>query len=69
MLCLDTSRQKREDEEDGRGYYFESREKMENDIAQGEYLERGEFNENLYGTKLRTIKQVIQSGKMCVLDC
>ena len=42
---------------------------MESDIAQGEYLEWGEYNENLYGTKLSTIKQVIQSGKMCVLDC
>ena len=69
VVCLDTSRPKRDDEEDGRGYYFETREKMENDIAKGEYLEWGEYNDNLYGTKLNTIKQVIQSGKMCVIDC
>lgn len=42
---------------------------MENDIRKGEYLEWGEYNENLYGTKISTIKQVIQSGKMCVIDC
>lgn len=42
---------------------------MEKDISDGEYLEWGEHNENLYGTKLQTIRQVIQSGKMCVIDC
>ena len=42
---------------------------MEEDIAKGEYLEWGEFNGNLYGTKLSTIMQVVQSGKMCVIDC
>jgi guanylate kinase len=42
---------------------------MERDINNAEYLEWGEFNENLYGTKLDSIKQVIQAGKMCVIDC
>ncbi len=42
---------------------------MERDINNAEYLEWGEFNENLYGTKLDSIKQVIQSGRMCVIDC
>jgi len=64
-----TSRRIRDTEENGRGYFFEDREKMERDISDGEYLEWGEHNENLYGTKLQTIRQVIQSGKMCVLDC
>ena len=42
---------------------------MESDIAKGEYLEWGEYNENIYGTKLSTIKQVILTGKMCIVDC
>jgi guanylate kinase len=65
----DTSRAIRENEENGRGYYFESRQTMEVDIKKGEYLEWGEYNGNLYGTKLNTIRQVIQSGKMCIVDC
>jgi guanylate kinase len=64
-----TSRAMRDNEENGRGYYFESRQTMEIDIKKGEYLEWGEFNGNLYGTKLNTIRQVIQSGKMCIVDC
>lgn len=64
-----TSRAIRENEENGRGYYFESRATIEADIKKGEYLEWGEHNGNLYGTKLNTIRQVIQSGKMCIVDC
>lgn len=64
-----TSRAIRENEENGRGYYFESRQTMEVDIKKGDYLEWGEYNGNLYGTKLNTIRQVIQSGKMCIVDC
>ncbi len=65
----DTSRAKRANEDNGRSYYFEQRSIMERDINNGEYLEWGEFNDNLYGTKIDTIKQVILSGKMCVIDC
>lgn len=64
-----TSRAIRENEENGRGYYFETRQAMEADIKRGEYLEWGECNGNLYGTKLSTIRQVIQTGKMCIVDC
>lgn len=64
-----TSRQIRDNEENGRGYYFETRQAMEADIRKGEYLEWGEYNGNLYGTKLNTIRQVMQSGKMCIIDC
>ena len=41
---------------------------MELDIKNDNFLEYGEFNGNLYGTKLDTIDSVIRSGKMCVLD-
>jgi guanylate kinase len=64
-----TSRPMRDNEENGRGYFFETRQQMELDIRRGEYLEWGEYNGNLYGTKLNTIRQVMQSGKMCIVDC
>ena len=41
---------------------------MEHDIAKGKYLEFGEFEGNLYGTKYDAIRHVIQSGQMCILD-
>ena len=41
---------------------------MEADIMDGKYLEYGEFNGNLYGTRLDTVREIIDSGKMCVLD-
>ncbi|XP_042866332.1 protein PALS2-like isoform X4 [Penaeus japonicus] len=64
-----TSRPMRELEVDGKAYHFTTREAMEADIRQHRYLEYGEFNTNLYGTKLDSILSVIRSGKMCLLDC
>ena len=58
----------RELEEDGKAYHFTTREAMEQDIKNHLYLEYGELNGNLYGTKLESILAVIRSGKMCVLD-
>lgn len=63
-----TSRAPREGEIHGKGYFFTDRETMELDIKNDQFLEYGEFNNNLYGTKLETIDSVIRSGKMCVLD-
>ncbi|KAK8389162.1 hypothetical protein O3P69_020855 [Scylla paramamosain] len=64
-----TSRPMRELEEDGKAYHFTTREAMEADIRNHRYLEYGELNGNLYGTKLDSILSIIRSGKMCVLDC
>lgn len=41
---------------------------MEADIKAGKFLEFGEFNGNIYGTKLESIHYTVQQGKMCVLD-
>lgn len=59
----------RELEEDGMGYWFVSREEMEHDVRDHQFLEFGEHNSHLYGTKLDSIRAVIRQGKMCVLDC
>nr|CAG4639874.1 EOG090X032R [Daphnia pulex]SVE84767.1 EOG090X032R [Daphnia pulex] len=64
-----TSRPMRELEEDGMGYWFVSREEMEHDVRDHQFLEFGEHNNHIYGTKLDTIRAVIRQGKMCVLDC
>ena len=41
---------------------------MEQDIRAGMYLENGDFEGNLYGTKVDSIREVMRSGKMCILD-
>ncbi|XP_014669759.1 PREDICTED: MAGUK p55 subfamily member 6-like isoform X2 [Priapulus caudatus] len=64
-----TSRAMRPGEEDGRKYFFTDRAIMERDMAADEYLESGELDGNIYGTKLDTMRQVVRAGKMCVIDC
>lgn len=63
-----TSRAPREGEVHGKGYFFTDRESMEEDIKEGKYIEWGEFNGNIYGTKLESIHDITHDGKMCVLD-
>lgn len=41
---------------------------MEADIRAGRYLEHGEYEGNLYGTRIDSIRRVVASGKVCVLD-
>ncbi|KAF6214708.1 hypothetical protein GE061_009451 [Apolygus lucorum] len=64
-----TSRPIRELEENGKSYWFVTREQFENEIADHQLLEYGEHNGHLYGTNLESIRDVIRQGKMCILDC
>lgn len=64
-----TSRPQREYEDNGKNYWFLDREDMEKQIKQHKFLEYGEHNGNIYGTSLDSIRNVINEGKMCVLDC
>ncbi|XP_066531225.1 MAGUK p55 subfamily member 6b isoform X2 [Hoplias malabaricus] len=63
-----TSRRPREDERDGQTYQFVTRLEMEMDIKAGRFLEHGEYDGNLYGTKIESIHQVVNTGRTCILD-
>lgn len=63
-----TSRRPREEEKDGQSYCFMSRADMEMDIKAGRYLEHGEYDGNLYGTKIDSIHEVVNAGRTCILD-
>lgn len=65
---LDTSRRPKDSEREGQGYSFVSRGEMEADIRAGRYLEHGEYEGNLYGTRIDSIRGVVAAGKVCVLD-
>ncbi|TMS14534.1 hypothetical protein E3U43_023014 [Larimichthys crocea] len=65
----DTTRQKRDYEVDGRDYHFVmSREQMEKDIQEHKFIEAGQYNDNLYGTSVQSVKYVAERGKHCILD-
>ncbi|KAG1970522.1 disks large [Pimephales promelas] len=64
-----TTRSKRDYEVDGRDYHFvNSREQMEKDIQEHKFIEAGQYNENLYGTSVQSVKYVAERGKHCILD-
>uniref|UniRef100_A0A8C3VME9 Protein PALS1 n=1 Tax=Catharus ustulatus TaxID=91951 RepID=A0A8C3VME9_CATUS len=63
-----TTRNRRENEAAGRDYHFISRQAFESDIAAGKFIEYGEFEKNLYGTSIDSVRQVINSGKICLLN-
>uniref|UniRef100_A0A914VXZ7 MAGUK p55 subfamily member 7 n=1 Tax=Plectus sambesii TaxID=2011161 RepID=A0A914VXZ7_9BILA len=42
---------------------------IQKDVDQGLFVEWGEYGNNLYGTSVQSVRSVIRSGRMCVLDC
>ncbi|XP_063625309.1 disks large 1 tumor suppressor protein isoform X8 [Cydia splendana] len=64
-----TTRQRRDYEVDGRDYHFVgSREQMERDIQNHLFIEAGQYNDNLYGTSVASVREVAEKGKHCILD-
>ena len=55
-------------EVDGVDYHFMDPDDMQEEILENRFLENGVFEDNHYGTKFDSIRKVIQSGRMCVLD-
>ena len=63
-----TSRAMRPGEVDGKSYYFVSRERFEELIAQGALLEYAEYVGNYYGTPLKPILEATEQGIDIVMD-
>lgn len=68
FMALDTSREIRPGETDGESYWFVTPEHMERDIAGNKFVEFGEYEGSYYGTKYDAVRQVVRSGRMCILD-
>ena len=61
MRLADTTRPKRDYEVDQRDYHFvASREQMEADIQNHLFIEAGQYNENLYGTSVASVREVAE---------
>lgn len=63
-----TTRTPRPGETDGKEYYFTSRDAMQQSIDRGEFIESAVYNQNLYGTSKRAVQDVLDVGKVCLLD-
>lgn len=62
-----TTREKRENEIDGRDYYFTSLPKFEQMISDGEVLEFAKYGTNLYGTPKKPVDKWLSEGKTVIL--
>ena len=63
-----TTRQKRQGEEDGREYFFKTREEFDQMIADNQLLEYATFNGNSYGTPRSYVEQLVNEGKDVILE-
>jgi guanylate kinase len=63
-----TTRSPRPGETNGKNYYFVSRNKFEQLVAQGEFLEWAEFAGNYYGTPREGVLNQVGSGKLVILE-
>ncbi|MBR3623494.1 MAG: guanylate kinase [Selenomonadaceae bacterium] len=63
-----TTRSPREGEVDGVNYYFLSKEKFEEMIEAGEFLEWAKVYDNYYGTPLKKVKERLKNGEDVLLE-
>jgi guanylate kinase len=63
-----TTRPIRDGEEDGREYFFVSREDFEHRRDEGEFLEHAMVHGNFYGTSRLQVDQVMESGRDILLE-
>lgn len=63
-----TTRPPRPGEEDGKNYYFISREEFERMVAAGEMLEWAEVYGNFYGTPRKAVVEWLEQGRDVLLE-
>lgn len=68
MNVADTTRPIGDGEVNGREYWFVSKSDFGSDISAGQFVEYGEHEKHLFGTSKEAIRNVIDSGKVCVLN-
>ncbi|HRW58885.1 MAG TPA: guanylate kinase, partial [Chlamydiales bacterium] len=63
-----TTRPPRENEENGRDYFFVSKEEFEKKIEQNDFIEYAKVFDHYYGTSKSFLDKMIHSGKHVILD-
>ena len=67
-IVLDTTRQPRKGEVEGKDYHFVAKETFEREIKERKFIEHAVFGGNMYGTSIQAVRNVFDSGKICILD-
>ncbi|KAJ0070579.1 hypothetical protein NL108_016452, partial [Boleophthalmus pectinirostris] len=63
-----TSRPMRAEEQTGREYHFVNREQFDQMISNHRFVEYGEHRGHLYGISFEATEEVLQQGRICVID-
>ncbi|XP_047138138.1 guanylate kinase isoform X3 [Hydra vulgaris] len=63
-----TTRAPRPNEIDGKDYHFTTLEAINQKIEAGEFIESATFSGNKYGTSKKAVHDVLETGKICILD-
>ncbi|XP_055786386.1 MAGUK p55 subfamily member 4-like [Salvelinus fontinalis] len=63
-----TTRAAKSHEESGKEYHFINRELFENIVHNNKFLENGEYKGHFYSTSLDAVKDVLNSGRICVIE-
>lgn len=63
-----TTRQPREGEVDGREYFFLTKEKFEQMIAENAFIEYAQYVDNYYGTPRKYVEDCLNAGKDVILE-
>ena len=68
MLLKDTTRPMAATEVDGCDYHFVSKSDFQSRVNEGSFVEFGEFEKYQFGTSIEAIRDVVNSGKVCILN-
>jgi guanylate kinase len=63
-----TTRQPRNGEQDGREYYFVTKEEFQKLVDQKGFIENAQFGDNCYGTSVKAVSDIAEKGRICILD-
>jgi len=68
-FCIShTTRDRRDNEQDGRDYYFIDREEFRRMIDRGKFVEWADIYRNYYGTSRQEVEEKSTNGKNLILD-
>jgi guanylate kinase len=65
---IDTTRAPRAGEQDGREYYFTTKDDFLDLVNKNGFIEHAEFSGNYYGTSVKAVKDIAEKEKICILD-
>ncbi|GCB22321.1 guanylate kinase [Aspergillus awamori] len=63
-----TTRAPRPGEQDGREYYFTTKEDFLDLVSKNGFIEHAQFGGNYYGTSVQAVKNIAEQGRICILD-